>query len=361
MTTKFLSQEKELFASVCKASRTINSSLEIAEILEALLDLAIQATGAERGAILLKEDADQKPPAFQIGKEIQAETLNSADFSVSMTVIRQVLETQEPILTDNVPKDFKASQSLRLGKVRSILCVPLLQSTGDPLGAIYLDSRASSTVFDKSDLQLVSALADQASVALHNAFLYHKLEKSYMGAVHCLARSIGYKDAYTLEHCQRVSEYSKKIAEVLGLDREMVREIEISALLHDVGKIGIEEAVLRKPGKLSDEEREMIEKHPAMGFEILAPLELSENVRLGILHHQERFDGKGYPDHLLGEEIPLIARIIAVADAWDAMTSDRAYRKALPRETALAEIQKNAGSQFDPLIVKAFLKVIGNP
>lgn len=355
-----LPEEKKLFASVCRASRTINSVLEIAEILDALLELAIEVTGAERGVILLKEEPGPEPPAFKIGKEIQAETLSRRDFEVSMTAIRKVLETQTPVLTDNAPKDFKASESIRTGAIRSILCVPLNQASGESLGVIYLDSKAITRVFESDDLQLLTALADQAAVALHNAFLFHKLETSYMGAVHCLARSIGYKDTYTLGHCQRVSEYSKKLAHALRLNGELIHEIEIAALLHDVGKIGIDESVLQKPGKLTDEEREKIEMHPAMGFEILAPLELSENVRLGILHHQEKFDGSGYPDHLFGEEIPLIARVIAVADAWDAMTSDRAYRKALPKEKALSEIENNSGKQFDPIMVDAFLEIIAN-
>lgn len=353
-----LPEEKNLFASVCEASKTINSTLDIGEIMEALLDMAIRATRAERGGILFKESPGSEPPEFQIGREIHADTLKNRDFQASMTVINQVLETRKAVLSDNAPKDFNASQSVRLSAVRSILCVPLFQSAGETVGVIYLDSKASSRVFDENDLQLLSALADQGSVAMHNAWLYHKLENSYMGAVKCLARTIGYKDSYTLEHCQRVSEYSKKIAQDLRLDEELIREIEISALLHDVGKIGIEESVLRKPGNLSEEERDQIEKHPGMGFEILEPLELSENVRLGILHHQERFDGSGYPDKLIGEEIPLIARVIAVADTWDAMTSDRAYRKALPEEVAKTEIKNGAGKQFDPILVQVFLKIV---
>lgn len=351
-------EEKALFAAICQGSKTINSTLDIGEIMEILLDMAIRAAGAERGGILFKEKPGPEPPEFQLGREIQADTLYNKDFQASLTVINQVLESKKAVVSDNAPKDFNASQSLRLSAVRSILCVPLVQSTGETIGVIYLDSKASSRVFNETDLQMVSALADQGSVAMHNAWLYHKLEKSYLGAVRCLARSIGYKDNYTLEHCQRVSEYSRKIAQELKLDEELTQEIEISALLHDVGKIGIEESVLRKPGDLSREEREQIEKHPGMGFEILEPLGLSENVRLGILHHQERFDGSGYPDRLLGEEIPLIARVIAVADSWDAMTSDRAYRKALPEETAKAEIKNGAGKQFDPIIVQVFLKII---
>lgn len=166
------------------------------------------------------------------------------------------------------------------------------------------------------------------------------------------------KDTYTTGHCKRVADYSTMIAKALGLTPEMVEKIYVSSLLHDVGKIGVPESILQKPGKLTFEEYEIVKKHPALGYNILKPVIKDEFILAGVLQHHERIDGKGYPDGITGREMALSARIISIADSYDAMTSNRVYRKRLSNEAILNELVINTGKQFDERASEAFMKVI---
>lgn len=180
----------------------------------------------------------------------------------------------------------------------------------------------------------------------------------FLGTIRALAAAVDEKDPYTRGHSERVTEYSVILARTLGLDEMMVETIRISALLHDVGKIGIDDKVLKKPGFLTPEEFEVMKQHTVKGFNIMKSIEQMRNVLPGLRFHHEQWDGNGYPDRLKGEEIPLIARIIAVADTLDAMTTDRPYQKALTFEFAVEKINKNAGIKYDPEVVEAFNQAI---
>ncbi|MCQ2517596.1 MAG: HD-GYP domain-containing protein [Lachnospiraceae bacterium] len=173
-----------------------------------------------------------------------------------------------------------------------------------------------------------------------------------------MANSIDAKDKYTNGHSSRVAKYSKIIAEKVGMSEEMQDSIFYIALLHDVGKIGIPDTIINKPDKLSDQEYEVVKKHPVIGYDILKEIEELPGIAIGARSHHERYDGKGYPDGLKGEEIPEIARIIAVADAYDAMTSNRSYRKLLEQKVVREEIVKGKGTQFDPKFAEVMLEII---
>jgi len=201
-------------------------------------------------------------------------------------------------------------------------------------------------------------IAGQAAVALENASLYEDLEMSYFSTVKALARAIEVKDPYTHGHSERVTEYAMAIARQLGLSERDKKNIKYAAALHDIGKIGIARRVLDKPGALTEEEFTHIKTHPQLGESIMEPVGFLKSPREIILHHHERYDGAGYPDGLEGEGIDTGSRILAVADAFEAMMSDRPYREALPLEEAVAELEKNSGSQFDPDVVIAFLEVL---
>ncbi len=164
------------------------------------------------------------------------------------------------------------------------------------------------------------------------------------------------KDEYTCGHAYRVAEFSVVVGKEMGLSQKEIDTVELSALLHDIGKIGVPEKILNKPAKVTDEEYQEIKKHPEHGLKILKSLEHLELILPGILHHHERWDGKGYPDQLQGEKIPLAARIVCVTDAFDAMTSTRSYRKALPDSEALSRLKKDSGTQFDPIVVTALVR-----
>ena len=189
---------------------------------------------------------------------------------------------------------------------------------------------------------------------------YEKLEKAYMESIQTVRYTVEAKDTYTRGHSDRVSEYSVLIGEKIGLNEEDLRRLRIGGLFHDVGKIGVPDNILQKNGKLSDDEYSEIKNHPTIGAHILSSASIFQDIIPIVKHHHERFDGRGYPGQLKGEEIPYLARIAAVADSFDAMTSRRVYRDSLPINVVIEEIEKNKGTQFDPNVADAFLDILRN-
>ena len=198
-------------------------------------------------------------------------------------------------------------------------------------------------------------------LALTNALSFESLERTFLSTVEALANALEAKDEYTSSHARWIRDMAVKVGEELGLDAVTLKRVELGALFHDIGKIGIPAAILTKPGPLTDEERELIETHPELGERILAPIEQLEHVRPIVRACHERYDGKGYPDRLQGAEIPLEARIIFVCDAFHAMTTTRPYRDALPVEEARRRLIEAAGSQFDPSIVDVCVRLLEAP
>lgn len=183
-------------------------------------------------------------------------------------------------------------------------------------------------------------------------------EKLLVELTQALATTIDAKDKYTSGHSRRVADYSKMLAEALGKDKKTQQEIYLFALLHDIGKIGIPDGIINKRDRLTEEEYAEVKKHPEIGYEILKSITTLPNLKIGVRWHHERMDGKGYPDGLKGEDIPEYARIISVADAYDAMTSNRSYRNALPQDVVRAEIKKQIGIQFAPEVAEKMLEII---
>lgn len=334
--------------------RFFNSTLEFGQVLDMVIDKVVEMMMAERGCVMmLSEDGSDYHLVRARGMgqgEIEAET-----FSFSRNLVRQVVETGQAVLANNAMQDprFKAFASVSLHNLRSIMAAPIVIKDR-VAGLIYVDNRIQSGVFKESNLNLLSAIANLAAPAIENARLYAMKKKIIL----CLANAIEAKDLYTRGHVERVCLYSMSIATELGLSTVDLSDLEICSFLHDVGKIGVSDAILRKPGKLTDEERLEMQRHSALGESMVLPIDIPPRVKLAIRQHQENFDGSGYPDGLAGEQIHLFARIIAVADTWDAMTSDRPYRKALDRDRAINELRSASGSQLDPGIVSAFLRVL---
>lgn len=351
-------RSRDDFETLRRVGQVINSSLEISRVLDDVMDLVIQEMHAERGFIMLM-DSESGELEFAAARNFQHETLHSEQFQVSRSILEQVRVSHQPVLSTDALQDqrFDGSMSVQMLGLRSVLCVPLLYKLGFT-GIIYVDNRAQSGVFYEADRELLLAIADQAAIAIENARLYRALQQSFLDLVKALSNAIEERESYTRGHSEMVAHFSVLIARALQLSTQQIQEVRLSGLLHDVGKIGIKDHILLKPGGLSQQEREEMDRHADIGHRIVEHVNWPEIVRLSILHHQERFDGKGYPDGLAGEAIPLPARIVAVADAYHAMVSDRIYRKALPADLALAELQKGAGSQFDPQVVNAFLELV---
>ena len=291
-------------------------------------------------------------------KGLPEEVVNNTHIPLGQGIAGKVVEEGEPILCENIETDkrfFRQSNEKYTSK--SFISVPL-KVQNRVIGVLNVNNKELRQKFDQKDLKLLTILADQSAMTVENAELYKHMQDTYLGTIQTLARAIDAKDPYTKGHSDRVTRYTVKVAKEMNLSEKAVRNIEYAALIHDIGKIGIRETILAKKGKLSQTEYEIVKMHPLIGESIITPVKFLNGIAPLILYHHEHFDGKGYLEGLRGESIPLGARIISVADAFDAMTSDRPYRKALTKEEARGELEKESGKRFDPEVIKAFLKVL---
>jgi PAS domain S-box-containing protein/putative nucleotidyltransferase with HDIG domain len=250
----------------------------------------------------------------------------------------------------------RAQRGARIRTLQSFVGIPLT-ARGEIVG-FACAARQAAGDFEKPAIRALATLAGYLSVALQNSLSYQALAETNVQMVAALGTALDIKDTYSQGHSIQEAKYAVALAEEMGLPSWQVQNVHLGALLHDIGKIGVDEHLLNKPGKLTEEEFELIKAHPALGADIVARVEHLRGVVPIVRHHHERFDGSGYPDGLAGEDIPLEARILAVVDAFGATTDDRAYRKALPLEQAVAELQRSAGSQLDPQVVEAFLRLL---
>lgn len=261
-----------------------------------------------------------------------------------------------------LPEDKQAAFKLwMLAFIFSVITFHVFDAYYYPAVILLSDRVILSTVLFGIGYLWIQELRDRQKILLINERLVStqkRLEQAHLSTINTLVFILEGKDPYTRGHSERVTQYSIAIAKELGLSPKDVATIERAGKLHDIGKLGVDEAILCKPGPLTEKERAIINTHPQMGTAILESLDFLSKERVIIRHHHERYDGNGYPDRLRGEEIPIGARIMCLTDAFDAMKSKRSYRNPLPDEKVLSEIEKNAGTQFDPKIVAAFLSLI---
>ena len=271
----------------------------------------------------------------------------------------------EPIHGDKVVEEIR-----KFNKELYILLLTGHKDLAPPLETIRkLDIQGYCEKSDKFDQLLLLIESGIKSIAQMNEIkrinlelsnTYEKLEKAYLDSIQTLRYTVEAKDPYTRGHSDRVSAYSVLIGEKLGLSEDDLKTLRVGGLFHDIGKIGIPDSILLKESKLTDDEYSEIKSHPAIGAHILCNAEVFKDIIPIVKHHHERYDGRGYPGQLKGEDIPYFARIATIADAFDAMTSKRTYRNSLPIDIVRAEIEKNLGTQFDPKIGKAFLDILNN-
>ena len=250
----------------------------------------------------------------------------------------------------SVPAEVFGKES---GRPLSIMIAPL-SNLKRTIGAVVIAFEEDKDFIRQQTLRLLHILVDFFSLSLENIYLLDDLKSAYFYTIKAIANSIEARDPYTKGHSERVARFSKAIAEEFNWDKNEIELIDWGGVLHDVGKIGIRDSILNKPGKFTDDEYNEIKLHPLIGTQIVKDISFLEPIIPYVLEHHERFDGKGYPGGMAGENISIKGRLLAVADAFDAMTSDRPYRKALKPEDALKEILRNGGTQFDPEVVRAF-------
>ncbi|MBL8091284.1 MAG: GAF domain-containing protein [Anaerolineales bacterium] len=358
----FNAHQKKVEALVGVGS-AINSTLGLKRVLEEVMDSIIALMNAERGFLMLKDESGVMIP--QIARGMAQTDLLKDSFAISNSIIKRVADTGEAVLTTNAQEDprFDQQASIAAYHLLSILCAPL--KVKDVLiGVIYVDNRAQSGIFHNDDLEIISSFSNQAAVAIENARLFDGLKSSneelqiaYQATLKGWVRALDLRDKETEGHTQRVTSLTLKLATAMGIDGDDLIHIERGALLHDIGKMAIPDGILLKPASLTPEERALIQKHPVYAFEMLSPIKfLQPALDIPYCHH-EKWDGTGYPRGLKAEQIPLAARIFAVVDVWDALVSDRPYRKGLDPKEVKEKIKADAGSHFDPRVVDVFLKL----
>jgi len=336
--------ELRALLGVYEASKAITSMLDVDGVLDLVLKTIMENTSARGVALYLRDGG---------GEDLRLRAWEGISESEG-TALRDSIEAGLGLYSQGQGKeDFFALSALTLSRERKGLCFPL-RSSGKVLGVLLvLHSLAEEAVVKEA--RLFSIFASQSAVALENARLHQDLVRNYFETVRALVAAIDAKDPYTRGHSENVMRLSLSLADRMGMEPRQREELKLAGLLHDVGKIGIATETLRKGVALTSKDLEEIRRHPEIGARIIGNISYLADLRPAILHHHERFDGKGYPAGLKGEEIPLGARIIAIADAFDAMTNERPYRPAKSPREALGEMAMQSGSQFDPRLLEAFL------
>ncbi len=349
----------EEMGALLEVGRVVSSTLDLRELLTKIMSTATKVMRCETSTVYLVDDQTNEL-YFHIvsGDPNVGAKLQEIRLPMGTGLAGWCAQNNKPVIVPDTEKDprfFKGADKKSGFVTRSMICVPM-RLKDKVVGVLQVLNRTGDIPFNDHDLETLENVANQAVSAIENARLYENIQKVYLSTIEVLATAIDAKDPYTQGHSRRVTQYSVAIAEELNLTPQEIESIRYAGLLHDVGKIGIKDSIIRKPGRLTDEEYAIIKKHPAIGAKILRPVDFLADKIPGVLHHHEYYDGRGYPEHLTGENIPLAGRIICVADAFDAMTTNRPYRKGLTVKTAVGELQKFSGKQFDPVCVEAFMK-----
>ncbi|MFQ5926216.1 MAG: HD domain-containing phosphohydrolase [Terriglobia bacterium] len=355
-----------------EATALLQSYLPLEDLLGAMVDRAIAITGAERGLLLEGREAGLRP---RLARRRSGQRLSAESFTPSQTAIAQALARRRGVVEEDLVQAeaaLREAHSIVSQQLRSVIAIPLLSlarvratyatyvsAPGDVLGVLYLDSRRPAA-FSGLERQILDALGVEAASVLANAQLLQKdreRRRLQQGTLEALVAALDAREHETYAHSFRVCTYTTHLACLIDYSPALLPQLEHAALLHDIGKVAVPDAILLKPAKLTAEEWVEMRKHPMAGYQILTCIPFLQPAAVIVRHHQERFDGTGYPDGLAGEEIPLGARLFAFADTLDAITSDRFYRKAAEFATVQKEIRRCTGTQFDPRIAEIFCQV----
>jgi len=369
--------------SLYKVSEAIAASLSLDEVMATVCDTALHEIRAdfvstwlddgeggyfERNRVVAPPRSSVLPPApfDPLAPDVKPEPAHGHEQATTQPILNEVDPEStrahlaiDPMLLEHGPRGQRFFKDGPGKPTQSVMAVPLRAGGASPrlIGWILAASFTAGRRFDEGQRKLLSIVGSRAAAAIDNARLYEDLKATFKQTIQGLARALDRLDRYTSGHSDRVAMYATMLAIKLALPPELVEIVRQSALMHDIGKIGCV-LNLNKPGKLTQEDYEAFKRHPAYGRDILEPIKFLQPLIPGVHLHHERWDAKGYPLGLGGNDIPLIARIVAVADTYDAMTSDRAYRRALPHEVTIAEIERCCGTQFDKNVAYAFLEAI---
>ncbi len=349
-----LSEKLAEMTILYETAKLTSSSLDLDEALSSAFNSVVKMLNAETGSLMLF-DPEGKVLTIKKSYGLNEEIIRKTRVKKGETIVGSVAQSGEPLTIYGRADISPIKGRKKYEKVNSI-CVPLKTRKG-VIGVVNLNRKQDTNPFTQDNLKLLFTMANDAAFAIENATLYQNLHESYLSIIRALASALELKDPYTRGHSESVSRYAVALAERLKLSPEEIEIIEVAAILHDIGKIGVQTNILNKPGKLNDEEWKEIKQHPEFSCKILKEVNFPWKIKPLIYAHHERYDGKGYPTGLKGDKIPLGARIIAVADTFAAMTSDRVYRKGLSKELTIEELKRVAGTQLDSELVKVFVEM----
>lgn len=350
---KLNSKIKELSILYSISESMGTTDFDVDRFYEKIVELASTITGAERTSLMIL-DREANELRIKAAKGLSRRIVGSARVPLGSGVAGRVVTSGKPLLV----KDSRFS-SFQTGRktyrTESYISIPLTIK-GETFGVLNVTDKFDGSHFDEDEALLLLTLVKRASLNIENSLLYETLYNSLVDTLQCLVTTLEAKDRYTQRHSERVTNLAARVAREMLCPQEEIESIRFAGLLHDIGKIGIHDAVLQKSDGLTEEEFSLVKTHPIVGEKIIRPLGLLPMETAIVRNHHERWDGAGYPDGLAEGEIPLLARILAVADSYDAMTSDRPYRAAKAPEEAVDELRRCTGSQFDKSVVEAFLQ-----
>ena len=356
LDSELLQRAQRHLSALHRVSERLAGARDMTGVSAITLEAILDVIDADRAALVLRREDPETG-----GAELAATRTRGADgipFSVSRALVADVIEKGVSRFARDAGHDAQLGEHVAGVPVRSMMCVPL-RTTGQILGAVYVDSVNAPGRFTEADLELLAAIGNQAGVAIHRVRLMGELGRLHLDTIRAIAATIDAKDGYTHRHSERVATIAGRLAAEIGLSRDDQETAELAALLHDLGKIAVPDSILNKPEQLSAEEFEEMKKHPVHGAGILSNIQSGAVMAVipGVQYHHEWWDGTGYPEGLRGEEIPLLGRLLGVADFLDALTSSRSYRQPVPVETAIRMVAEGAGTHFDPRIVDAALRL----
>ncbi len=326
------------------------------DLLQQVITMTQQTLNAEAASVLLFRDNDQEL-YFEAATGPVSKALRQVKLSAQYGIAGQVIRTGKPLIVNDVTRSanfHKLIDDTTGFYTKSLVCAPLAVKH-KILGVIEVLNKRGGGNFNEQDMEAVVSVATTAAMAIENTKLQQTILEAYNNTIITLAATIDAKDPYTRGHSERVMEYTLKAGMSLSFSPDEIETLEYAGILHDIGKITIDTSVLNKPGPLSPSEWEIMHAHPTVGAELLKEIPFLEKAAELVLYHHERHDGTGYPRGLKGGEVPMGARLIAVADAFDTMTTDRSYRSAISIDKAIKELNDCAGTQFCPIAVKALI------